>query len=125
MRLKEMLGDAVPVALAEAKGDLDKWQTATERFIDDAFSEIDALRDFGLTTSERETVGKQLMADSALTGPSVQGALRDTRTTVFDVANAITAVGRNRGTTEDGIVRVDARLELEELGYDYLTRKTA
>lgn len=123
-RLKEALEDAVPVAFAEASGDLDRWQKATESFIDDALSEIEGLRSFGFSKPECETIGHQLVADSGLTGPNLQETLRDASTTVFDVANAITAVGKNRLTGEDDLVKVEARLRFEDAGHDYLHRRT-
>lgn len=123
-RLQEALRDAVPVAFAEASGDLDRWQKATESMIDNALAEIEGLRSFGFTKPERESIGKQLVADSGLTGPSFQEALHNTSTTVFDVANAITAAGKLRAADDDGKVKVEARLRFEDVGHDYLLRRT-
>jgi hypothetical protein len=124
-RLQDALKDAVPVAFAEASGDLNRWQKATESMIDNALAEIESLRSFGFTKPERESIGKQLVADSDLTGPSFYEALKGASTTVFDVANAITAVGKGRGQDDDGMVKVEARLRFEDIGHDYLLRRTA
>lgn len=126
-RLKARLEDAIPVAFAEAKGDLDRWHRATERLIDDAFNEIQGLEAFGFNKPERETVAHQLASDAGLDGGrNWIEQLKNKTTTVFDVANAITAVGRNRGAVgEDGSVNLESRLRFEEAGYTYLERRTA
>ena len=130
-RLRETLEDAVPVAIAEAKGDFDLWHKATERLIDDAFAEIESLQSFGFSKPEREAVGRQLAADNDLDGRNLAEMLKHTSTSVYDVANAITASAKGRGVKEtdddrDGVsVRVESRLRFEELGSDYLRRRAA
>ena len=119
-RLHEQLRDAVPVALAEARGDIDRWRRATEVLIDSALEEIEGLRTLGLSQSEVQTVGRQLAATGGLLPPSssaetITQALR-VPTTAFEVANAITATARDRGD-------VAARLTLEEAGHRYLSRR--
>ena len=120
-RLKEQLRDAVPVAFAEARGDIEKWRKATDVLIDSALEEIEGLRAFGLGIGEVQAVGRELAASGGLLTSSssaekVSDALK-VPTTVFDVANAITAVARERD--------VAGRLTLEEVGHRYLSRRAA
>ncbi len=121
-RLREQLRDAVPIAFAEARGDIDRWKRATELLIDSALEEIEGLRAFGLSQGEVQTVGRQLVATGGMLPPSssvetVAQALK-VPTTAYDVANAITATARDR-------VDVAARLSMEETGHRYLSRRTA
>ena len=120
-RLKEQLRDAVPVAFAEARGDIEKWRRATDVLIDSALEEIESLRAFGLGIGEVQAVGRELAASGGLLTSSspmekVSEALK-VPTTVFDVANAITATARERD--------VAGRLTLEEVGHRYLSRRAA
>ena len=120
-RLREQLRDAVPIAFAEARGDIEKWRKATDVLIDSALEEIEGLRAFGLGIGEVQAVGRELAASGGLLTSSssaekVSEALK-VPTTVFDVANAITAVARERD--------VAARLTLEEAGHRYLSRRAA
>lgn len=121
-RLREQLKDAVPVAFAEARGDIERWRKATEVLIDDALDEIEGLRAFGLGQAEVQAVGRELALVNGLL-PANSSAETITHalgvpTTAFDIANAITAVARDRGD-------VAARLTLEEQGHRYLTRRAA
>ena len=120
-RLREQLRDAVPVAFAEARGDIEKWRRATDVLIDSALEEVESLRAFGLGIGEVQAVGRELAASAGLLTSSssaekVNEALK-VPTTVFDVANAITAVARERD--------VAGRLTLEEVGHRYLSRRAA
>jgi hypothetical protein len=120
-RLREQLRDAVPVAFAEARGDIEKWRRATDVLIDSALEEIEGLRAFGLGIGEVQAVGRELAASGGLLTSSssaekVSEALK-VPTTAFDVANAITAVARERD--------VGGRLSLEEVGHRYLSRRAA
>lgn len=119
-RLRDQLRDAVPVAFAEARGDIARWTRATELLIDDALAEIEGLRAFGLSTGETQAIGHTLAHDEGLlASPShdVQKALR-TSASVFAIANAITATARERG-------EVASRLHLESIAHRYLTAKTS
>jgi hypothetical protein len=121
-RLHEQLRDAIPVAFAEARGDLARWRKATEVLIDSALDEIEGLRAFGLGQSEVQTIGRELASSQGLlsassSAESVARALASS-TTAFDVANAITAVARDRSD-------VATRLSMEEVGHRYLTRRAA
>jgi hypothetical protein len=121
-RLRDQLRDAVPVAFAEARGDVERWRKATEVLIDNALDEIEGLRAFGLGQAEVLAVARELVATNGLL-PANSSAETITHalgvpTTVYDVANAITAVARDRGD-------VAARLTLEEQGHRYLTRRAA
>lgn len=121
-RLREQLRDAIPVAFAEARGDIAKWKRSVDVLVESALDEIESLRFFGLTTSEAQTVGRELAASHgvvplAASSDLVATALR-MPTTAYDVANAITATARQR---ED----VAARLQLEEAGHRYLTKRAA
>ena len=121
-RLREQLRDAVPVAFAEARGDIERWRKATEVLIDNALEEIEGLRAIGLGQAEVQAVGRELALGNGLlpADASVQTITQalGVPTTAYDVANAITAVARDRGD-------VAARLTLEEQGHRYLTRRAA
>jgi hypothetical protein len=121
-RLHEQLKDAVPVAFAEARGDIEKWRRAAEVLIDNALDEIESLRAFGLGQNEVQAVGRELALANGLL-PSNSSAQTITEalkvpTTAYDLANAITSVARDR-------TDVAARLTLEEQGHRYLSRRAA
>jgi hypothetical protein len=119
-RLHEQLRDAVPVAFAEARGDIERWRRAADVLIDVALDEIESLRAIGLSQVEVQAVGRQLVAGllpSTSSAEEVAHALKSP-TTAYDVANAVTAVARDRGD-------VAARLTLEEQGHRYLSRRAA
>ncbi len=61
-----MFRDAIPVAFAEARGDLARWRKATEVLIDSAQDEIEGLRAFGLGQSEVQTIGRELASQGLL-----------------------------------------------------------
>jgi hypothetical protein len=120
-RLRDQIADAIPVAFAEARGDLDKWKRAVDVLVDNALEEIESLRGFGLSGAEVRAVGQTLVEDQHLlsasgSGQSVREAL-GVPTSAFEVANAITATARTKGTA--------ARLGLEEVGHRYLTRRAS
>lgn len=121
-RLRDQLRDAVPVALAEARGDIARWKKATDVLVDNALEEIENLRVWGLSTSETQAVGRSLAASTGVhlsesSGSELSTALR-TRTTAFELANAITSTARERSD-------VTARLNMESLGHRYLVSKTS
>ena len=113
-RLHELVRDALPIAFAEARGDLELWKRSVDRLVDDALDEVESLRAFGLGSSDVRAVGHELAVASGL-DVAVSTALDGVSSTVFDVANAVTAVARGRGTA--------ARLTLEEAGHHYLSRR--
>jgi hypothetical protein len=119
-RLHEQLRDAVPVAFAEARGDIEKWRKATELLIDSALDEIENLRAFGLGQAEVQAVGRELATANGLlpSNSSAQTIIEALKvpTTVYDMANAITSVARTRDD-------VAARLTLEEQAHRYLSRR--
>ncbi len=122
-RLREQLRDAIPVAFAEARGEIDRWRRAVDTLMDSALEEVESLRGFGLGNAEVQMVARTLVDEhEALpreTGvESIRSLLRDTPTTAFDVANAITATARDRANTS-------YRLGLEEVGHRYLVSRTA
>jgi hypothetical protein len=121
-RLREHLRDAVPIAFAEARGDIARWQRSINVLIDNALDEIEGLRGFGLSTGEVQAVARELAVDTKqLSASSTIEVITDalkTSTTAFDVANAITSVARGRTDTA-------ARLTMEEVGHRYLSRAAA
>lgn len=121
-RLRDQLRDAIPVAFAEARGDIARWQRATEVLVDNALDEIETLRAFGLGSGEVQAVGRTLAsAVGRLPSRSSVETLSDalaTSTSAFEVANAITATARERSD-------VAARLSLEEAGHRYLVRRAS
>lgn len=120
-RLRQAFQDAVPVALAEARGLRDRMRTAVDRLVDDALGEIEGLSVFGFGVGETRAIARDLFGDRGLALPAavdtwadaIQGAAP---VTVYDVANAITHVAQTRG--------VDDRLAYEEAGSAYLLRRT-
>jgi Domain of unknown function (DUF932) len=121
-RLREQLRDAIPVAFAEARGDIERWSRAVETMFDSALEEIESLRRFGLSTSEVQAIGRTFAHDQHLlpassTVETLTGALK-VRASAFDIANAVTATARDR-------VDVAARLTLEETAHRYLVSATA
>lgn len=121
-RLHEQLRDAVPVAFAEARGDIERWKKATELLIDNALDEIESLRAIGLSQGDVQAVGRELATSSGLlranVGVETLSRALARPTTVFEVANAVTAVARDRAD-------VAARLTLEEQGHRYLSRRAS
>ncbi|HJK91991.1 MAG TPA: DUF932 domain-containing protein [Polyangiaceae bacterium LLY-WYZ-15_(1-7)] len=121
-RLHDQLRDAIPVAFAEARGDIERWQRAVDVFIDSALDEIEALRGLGMSAPEARGVGETLAREQGLlltdnSAKPLEALLRDAKTTAFDVANAITATARERRTAP--------RLGLEETAHRYLVGRTA
>ena len=117
-RLHEQLRDVVPVAIATARGDIEKWRRATELLIDSALEEIEGLRAFGLGHGDVQAVGRALAGAGGL--PSSSSAETITQalkvpSTVFDIANAVTATAREKD--------VAARLAMEEAAHSYLSRR--
>ena len=118
-RLHESLLDAIPRALEAARADIALWTRAASALVTSALAELQGLRTLGLRRGEQDAVGRQLLAAAEAGGANVAGddleeALR-VPTTLYDVANAITATARERGD-------VAKRLALEEVGYRYLAR---
>lgn len=121
-RLRDQLRDAIPVAFAEARGDIEKWSRAVDRLIDSALDDIEMLRGFGLSTGEVQAVGRTLANELNLlpesTGATKLSEVLDTEATVFDIANAITSTAGQKES-------IAARLQMEEVGHRYLTRRAA
>jgi hypothetical protein len=121
-RLREQLRDAIPVAFAEARGDIDRWSRAVEEYVDAAAEEIESLRRFGLGTSELQAIGHTFAQDQnllpATTSAQTLSDVLMVETTAFEIANAITATARGRSDTA-------ARLTLEEAAHRYLVSATA
>lgn len=121
-RLRNQTRDAIPVAFAEARGDLDRWRKAVDTLVDNALEEVESLRGFGLSTGEVQQVGRQLAEQrGALPQDVGKASLEDLLsepTTAYEVANAITASAASREGTA-------ARLSMEEVGHRYLVRRAA
>ncbi len=121
-RLHDQLRDAIPIAFAEARGDIERWRRAVDTLVDSALEEVESLRGFGLSQAEVHAVGQTFARDQNLLAAKSSaenlGELLRTPSNVFDLANAITATARDRQS-------IAARLSLEEVGHRYLTRKVA
>ncbi|MDH5491428.1 MAG: hypothetical protein OEY14_05695, partial [Myxococcales bacterium] len=117
-RLRDQIGDAIPVAFAEARGDIEMWKRAVDVLMDSALEEIESLRGFGLSTADVQAIGRTLAEEHALLPESASGrTLSETlrvEVSAFDVANAITATAQTR--------TAPVRLGMEEVGHRYLTR---
>lgn len=120
-RLHEQLREAIPVAFAEARGDVERWGRAVHTLIDSAREDVEMLRGFGLSTGEVQAVGRTLATNlHALpesTGTVNVAELLRGPASVFDIANAITETAQAKESTA-------ARLQLEEVGHRYLVRRT-
>lgn len=117
--IREDLEVAIPAAFAEARGDITRWQKSVDRMVFDALDDLESLRGFGLNQGEVRSIGRTLIdAPEYMPNDELQEQLRSRRTTVYDVANAMTATARERSD-------VTSRLALEETAHRYLTRRTA
>lgn len=120
-RVHDLLRDAIPLALAEARGDIERWRRSVECLIDDAHSEVEQLRSIGITGSDARSVARAIAivigrpADGK-SDEEIAELLRGQRAMVFDVANAITSIAQTRS--------VSTRLALEEAGHRYLVSRT-
>jgi hypothetical protein len=117
-RLREQLRDAIPVAFAEARGDIDRWKRAVDTIVDSALDAIESLRGFGLSNAETRAVGQTFAREHQLPERSSAVELAEvlkTRSTAYAIANAVTATAKEREN-------VPARLALEEVAHRYLVR---
>lgn len=119
-RLREELRDALPVAFAEARGDLARWARASEVLVDSVLEDIESLRQFGLSQGDTHAIGRALLSERGAlpANASVEtlSELLEVNADVFEVTNAITAVARESASTS-------SRLALEEAGHRYFTRR--
>ena len=120
-RLRELLRGAIPVALAEARGDLERWRRAVDLIADSALEEIESLRGFGLGSGETQAVGRHLALEQGASSQTLRdfdsvAEMLKKPVTVFDLTNAITATARDRSTT--------TRIAMEEAAGGYLARRT-
>lgn len=120
LRLRDAFREAVPLALAEARGDIARWKQSVDILIDDALAEVESLRAFGATTSDVQAIARTLSASLTGTdGPRASEEVSEALhrpTWLYDVSNAVTATARDRGTA--------ARLELEQLAHRHLQART-
>jgi hypothetical protein len=114
IRLRDAVREAIPLALAEARGDLKRWKSAVSTMIDDALDEVESLRGFGATSADVSGARRALADELGLASPSDEMLRR--KASVFIVANAITASARDRST--------EGRLFVEQLGHRYLVSRT-
>lgn len=105
-RLRSALLDAVPTALAHARGVFDQWRRAVRVFIEDLSEVIDGMRE--LTLGERQRVSHELKGELGV-------AELPERTSVFDLVNGITAAARESEPAR--------RIELESFAGDVLRRE--
>jgi hypothetical protein len=121
-RLRDAFRDAIPVALAEARGQIEQWRRATEALVDDVFADIENLRMLNLGVGETRAVAGAVLADRKLALPADTSPETLTELfksvpdfTVADIANAITATAKAEDT--------DRRLQLEEAAHRYMSKK--
>jgi len=120
-RLAEAFMQAVPSALAAARGTRQKLNDSIDRMVTDALSEIDGLRQFGLSLTDTRDIARDVAASRgrALPDKSTAWTLGDfgpDPIRVWDVVNAATHIAQSRG--------VDARLDIEEAAGRYLDKRT-
>jgi hypothetical protein len=119
-RLRHELRDAIPVAFAEARGDIDRWKRAVNLLVESALDDVESLRRYGLNNSEVQAIGGTFARERGVPADSSADSLSTvlkTRSTAFEIANAITATARDRKS-------VPARLSLEEAAHRYLSTAT-
>lgn len=121
-RVRETFCEAIPVAFARARGDVALFRKAAEHVVQAVLQEVDGLSRLGLSATEIGSVATQLVDREELNPRNappaeVRRLLERRSSTVFDVANAITAMARSKP--------VGRRLELESAGYRYLQAKAA
>lgn len=120
-RLREELRDALPVAFAEARGDLARWTRATEILVDSVLEDLESLRAYGLSQSDTNAIGRTLLASRnalpANASAETLSDLLDVSSNAFELTNAITATARESSTTS-------GRLALEEAGHRYFAKRT-
>jgi len=120
-KLREAFRDAVPLVLAEARGQLEQWEKATSRMVDDVLADIDLLRGYGVTVSDTREVSSTLASDMQLYLPAkaspetIDEAFDGSCASVYTIANAITRTAQHKET--------DGRLALEEMAHRYLSRR--
>lgn len=120
-KLKEAFRDAVPLVLAEARGQLEQWEKATEYMVDDVLADIDLLRGYGATVGDTREIATTLAQDMQLYLPAnaspetIDDAFEGSCASVYTLANAITRTAQFKDT--------DMRLQMEELGHRYLSRR--
>jgi len=121
-KLQDGIRDAIPVAMAEANGDIKKWENSVSVLIDNALDEIESLSGFGLGKGEIKKVQNQLVKDTlqhdqAILDNTTRKLFDEKSVTAYDIANAVTATGRDLSTV--------SRLNFEEVGHRYLSKVAA
>jgi hypothetical protein len=123
-RLREAFIDGVPIAVAEARGQIEQWKRSVEMIVSDVFEEIEALRTFGMSAADTRAVATTFATENGLYLPAkasaenVSDLLRSAGDpTVFNIANAITR------TAQAHAENPERRFEMEEVGHRYLTRR--
>ncbi|MFO0675331.1 MAG: DUF932 domain-containing protein [Polyangiaceae bacterium] len=102
-RLRDGVAEAVPSAVAHARGLLDQWRRAVDVMIEDVARQVDELR--VLTVQERRSFEAKLVEEG-------EGAELPKRLSVYGVVNALTASAKAVGPAR--------RLELEAVAGDVL-----
>jgi hypothetical protein len=122
--LREAFLDGVPIAIAEARGQIEQWKRSIEMLVSDVFEEIEALRTFGMTAADSRSVATTFAATNGLRLPAKSSAEDISELlsgvddpTVFNVANAITRTAQLHADNPE------RRFEMEEMAHRYLTRR--
>ncbi len=105
-RLRNALAEAIPTAIARARGLMDAWQRAVAFMVEDVERQIDALRDLSL--QEQRLVKDEATKEAGAT--SLPASLD-----LYTLTNGITAAARQLAPAR--------RLEVEGLAAEFLTRK--
>lgn len=124
-RLREAFLDGVPIAIAEARGQIEQWKRSIEMLVSDVFEEIETLRAFGMTASDSRSVASSFAMDNGLRLLPLKASSEDisellseaSDPTVFNVANAITRTAQLHADNPE------RRFEMEEMAHRYLTRR--
>lgn len=107
-RLRAGIAEAIPSALAVARGTLDRWRTAVNVMVTDVAALIDSLRD--ITLGEKKMLEQEIQRE-------VGAHALPARMPLYDICNGVTAAAHH--------VAPARRLELEALAGELLVRHTS
>lgn len=104
-RLRDGVAEAIPAALVQARGVMDRWRRSVNFMVEDVQQQIDALRELSVT--EKQNLETALAHETGRTElpPHVP---------LYDLVNAMTASAKSGSPSR--------RLEIEALAGDVLTR---
>jgi hypothetical protein len=106
-RLRAAIGEAIPSALAHARGLMDQWQRAVTFMVDDVARQVEQMRE--LTLPEKKAFEEAIKVET-------EASALPARAPLYDVVNALTSTARTAVPAR--------RLELEALAGEMVQRHT-